>query len=148
MGILIDIITSEKAEVRDRSLDAFCRKASLQELLDACEELDAFRRENDNLYHRVRALFFLYAIHRFYISMREEVSHAGLIPFEAHEHMLNRRFEQAIDLFSRIQEEHGPNEGVSSGLAEAFHSLAFQTLADQVRFSVRNTLGNRWMFRC
>ena len=37
------------------------------ELLAACAELEAFRRRSDNLYERVRALFFLYAIHRFHL---------------------------------------------------------------------------------
>jgi hypothetical protein len=145
---LIEIITSETAEIRDQSLDKFCLAATTGELLSECEQLESFRKESGNLYHRVRALFFLYAIHRFHLAFRSGIGHEGLIPFEAYEHMLKRRFEQAIEIFTRIQEEHGPNEGISSGLAEAYHSLAFQTLADQVRFSVRHTLGNRWMFRC
>ncbi len=148
MGKLIEIITSEKPGIKDQSLDNFCKTASTEELLAACEELDEFRKTNKNLYHRVRALFFLYAIHRFYLSFRPGISLEGWIPFEAYDHMLKRRFEQAIDIFTRIQKEKGPNEGVSSGLAEAYHRLAFQTLADQVRYSVRNTLGNQWMFRC
>jgi len=61
--------------------------------------------------------------------------------------MLNRRFEEAIDLFLKIQEKKGANEGISSGLADAYHKLAFQTLADQVKISVRSTAGNKWMFR-
>ncbi len=148
MSILIDIIRSEASELRDRSLDSFCRAASTDELLKECKQLESFRKTSDNLYQRVRALFFLYAIHRFHLAFREGISHEGLIPFEAYEHMLKRRFEQAIDIFNRIQKERGPNEGISSGLAEAYHRLAFQTLADQVRFSVRHTLGNQWMFRC
>ena len=148
MGKLVEIITAEKTEIKDQSLDKFCRSASTKDLLRECEELERFRRESDNLYYRVRALFFLYAIHRFHISMRKDVSRNGLIPFEGYEHLLKRRFEQAIDLFNGIQKEHGPNEGISSGLSESYHSLAFQTLANQVRFSVRNTLGNQWMFRC
>jgi hypothetical protein len=32
-------------------------------------------------------------------------------------------------------------------LAEAYHRLGFQTLADQVRRSVRSVRGNQWMFR-
>ncbi len=148
MGSLIDIIISEEASERNQSLDRFCHTASTPELLSECDLLDHFRRESDNLYHRVRALFFLYGIHRFHLSMREDISHTGLIPFEAYDHMLKRRFEQAIDMFLSIQEEKGPNEGISSGLAEAYHRLAFQTLANQVRYSVRHTLGNQWMFRC
>ncbi len=148
MGKLIVIITSEKADIKDQSLDKFCLSASTEELLQECEQLEIFRKESDNLYHQVRALFFLYAIHRFHISLRKEISRNGLIPYEGFNHLLKRRFEQAIDLFKGIQKEHGPNEGISSGLAESYHSLAFQTLANQVRFSVRNTLGNQWMFRC
>jgi len=148
MKKLIEIITSGKKETRDLSLDKYCRSASTGELLAECEQLESLRKESDNLYHRVRALFFLYAIHRFHLAFRPGISHVGLIPFEAYGHMLKRRFEEAIDIFNRIQKEHGPNEGISSGLAEAYHRLAFQTLADQVRYSVRNTPGNQWMFRC
>jgi hypothetical protein len=54
---------------------------------------------------------------------------------------------EAIHLFLSIQAEHGANEGISSGLADAYHELAFQTLADQVKISVRSKAGNRWMFR-
>ena len=148
MGKLIQLIISEDPAIRDQSLDTICGSMTTEELLSECSDLDQFRRENDNLYHRVRSLFFLYAIHRFHISMRKDISFHGLIPFEAYDHILKRRFEQAIDLFLEIQAQHGPNEGISSGLSEAYHHLAFQTLANQVRYSVRHTLGNQWMFRC
>ena len=36
---------------------------------------------------------------------------------------------------------------ISSALAAAYHRLGFQTLADQVRRSVRSVRGNQWMFR-
>ena len=68
MSQLTDVITTRDAETRNRSLDAFCHAATLEELLLECEALDRFRRTSDNLYERVRALFFLYAIHRFHIS--------------------------------------------------------------------------------
>ncbi len=38
----------------------YCQRLSRDELMSACEELDAFRRDCENLYQRVRALFFLY----------------------------------------------------------------------------------------
>ena len=66
----IGVITARDAETRNGSLDALCRTASLEELLAECEALDRFRRSSDNLYERVRALFFLYAIHRFHILTR------------------------------------------------------------------------------
>ena len=40
-----------------------------------------------------------------------------------------------------------PAEAASSSLAEAYRLLAFQTLADQVKSSVRNHPGNEWMFK-
>jgi hypothetical protein len=147
MAYLLDIIQSSDSELKNRSIDAFCLKATVPELLAEANELDTFYRTSSNLYLRVRSLFFLYAIHRFYIPFKEQVSFEGLIPYEAYEHLLKRRFEEAIDLFLKIQVKHGANEGISSGLADAYHQLAFQTLADQVRLSVKSTPGNQWMFR-
>ena len=49
-GRLVRIITSADPEVRDRSLDAICRVATLKELLAECADLEAFRRASDNLY--------------------------------------------------------------------------------------------------
>ena len=56
---LVETITSSDPAIRNRPLDAVCRAASLQELLRECAALEAFRRESNNLYERVRALFFL-----------------------------------------------------------------------------------------
>ena len=39
------------------------------------------------------------------------------------------------------------NATLASGLAEAYHQLSFQLLANQVKKSVRSSRGNRWMFR-
>ena len=144
---LIEIITSPDPAMRNRSLDAFCRSASLAELMAECASLDAFRRASDNLYERVRALFFLYAIHRFHIPLKAGLQAQGFIPWEGYAHLLQRRFEEAIDTFLRAQASQGPSEAVSSALAEAYHRLGFQTLADQVRRSVRSVRGNQWMFR-
>ena len=144
---LLPIITSPDPAIRNRSLDAFCRPASLEQLLAECAELDAFRRQSDNLYERVRALFFLYAIHRFHLPGKPGISLRGLIPFQGHEHLLHRRFEEAIEVFLKHQQAEGPGDGISSALAAAYHRLAFQTLADQVRRSVRSVRGNQWMFR-
>ena len=54
---LIEIITSADPDIRNQSLDAVCREASVDELVAACAELDSFRRRSANLYERVRALF-------------------------------------------------------------------------------------------
>ena len=50
MSELVKIIIASDAQLRDSSLDAFCREASLQQLLDECRALDQLRRENENLY--------------------------------------------------------------------------------------------------
>ncbi len=147
MSLLTDVITSRDTQIRNRPLDAFCRAASLEDLLRECEALDRFRRTCDNLYERVRALFFLYAIHRFHICSRKlPVSHA-LIPFTGYTNLLKRRFDEALDLFLAAQAPAGPSAALSSALAAGYRSLGFQTLADQVRRSVRSVRGNQWMFR-
>ena len=147
MSKLVNIITSKDPEIRDLSLDAQCVGKPIHFLLLECEALEEMRKTNENLYEKVRGLFFLYAIHRFHIPLREGISEKSIIPYTAFEHILNRRFEEAIDILLSKQNDHGANRGISSALAEAYKKLAFQTLADQVRRSVRSTLGNQWMFR-
>ena len=70
-----------------------------------------------------------------------------MIPFAGYSNLLKRRFEEAIDIFLAAQAAHGPSDAISSALAAAYRALAFQTLADQVRRSVRSVRGNQWMFR-
>jgi len=144
---LTEIITSADPEVRNRSLDGYCSAATLGQLLDECAGLESFRRVSHNLYERVRACFFLYAIHRFHLPARPELPVNGRIPFEGYLHLLERRFEEAIALFWKAQAVQGPSDTLSSALAAAYHRLGFQTLADQVRRSVRSVRGNQWMFR-
>lgn len=147
---LTTIITSSDPAVRDSSLDAFCRSATLDALLRECDDLERFRRTSENLYERVRALFFLSAIHRFHIPDKLSApggGGGGAVPFEGHEHLLNRRFEEAIDAFLAVQRAGGSGDAISSALAAAYHALGFQTLANQVRRSVRSVRGNQWMFR-
>ncbi len=144
---LVEVIQSEDGEQRDFSLDALCKDRSLDELREDCAELEQFRKHCDNLYQRVRALFFLCAIHRFHIPARDGLSPSGAIPYHGYEHLLQRRFEEAIRAFLDAQESDGPSDSISSALAAAYHGLGFQTLADQVRRSVRSVRGNRWMFR-
>jgi hypothetical protein len=151
MSELVDIITAESAEIRNRSLDAFCRTATATVLMAEAGALDRFRRESVSLYERVRAQFFLYAIHRFHLPF-DSASRAGVpagrpVALAALERILNRRFNEAIDLLLAVQTAEGANAAVSSALAAAYHGLAFQTLAAQVRRSVREVRGNRWMSR-
>ena len=169
MSRLVAIITAADPATRNQSLDAFCRQASLAELRAECAALEEFRQRSDNLYERVRALFFLYAIHRFHLpdkllsgrhpersegshnhgnaeilrSAQNDTAKRGLIPFDGYTHLLNRRFEEAIEIFLRCE----LSDGIASALAAAYRDLGFQTLANQVRRSVRSVRGNQWMFR-
>ena len=144
---LIDIITSDDPKVRDSPLDALGCDASVDELLAQCEALEQFRRKSDNLYERVRALFFLSAIHRFHLPAKRGYPARGHVPFDGYNHLLARRFEEAIDSFLSELNRDGPGDPISSALAAAYHDLGFQTLANQVRRSVRSARGNQWMFR-
>jgi hypothetical protein len=153
MPQLIEVITASEPAARNQALETACAGLSLNELGEECARLEEFRRRSQNLYERVRALFFLYAIHRFHLpqklmaSRTDAVGANALIPFEGYEHLLQRRFEEAIEQFLAVQKAHGPSDSISSALAAAYHRLAFQTLADQVRRSVRSVRGNQWMFR-
>lgn len=147
MSDLAAIITAAEKALRDRSLDDFGSRASLPELLSECESLENLRHSSGNLYERVRALFFLYALHRFHLPGKPGVSAHAHIPFAGYTHLLERRFEEAIRAFNEVQQRQGASEAISSALAAAYRGLAFQTLADQVRRSVRSVRGNQWMFR-
>src|ERR1039458_3188344 len=108
---------------------------------------DVCSSDLDNLYERVRALFFLYAIHRFHIPLQPQAGMRAPIPFAGYVNLLKRRFEEAIDIFLAAQTANGPSAAISSALAAGYRALGFQTLADQVRRSVRSVRGNQWMFR-
>ena len=147
MSALTAIITAENQSARDQALDAFCRSASVEQLLVECRSLEDFRHASSNLYQQVRALFFLYAIHRFHLPTKKGLRSRGLIPFKGYDDLLHRRFEEAIERFLEAQSQDGPHDGISSALAAAYRGLGFQTLANQVRASVRSVRGNQWMFR-
>ena len=141
------IIQAEEKSLRNRALEEVLDGWSPDQLLAEARDLEDFRHEVSNLYEKVRALFFLFAIHRFYLPGQKEVPARGRIPYDGFSLSLERRFEEAVEKFLLAQEEQGPNEALSSALANAYHNLAFQSLADQVRYSVKAARGNRWMFR-
>lgn len=147
MPSLIQVITSSDPDIRNLSLDGYCARKSAEQLLQDCEQLDVFRRSCENLYERVRALFFLYAIYRFHLPAALNGKETGTIPFAGYEQLLSRRFPEAIDTFLAAQAAEGVTVTLTSAIAEGYHRLAFQTLANQVRRSVRTVKGNQWMFR-
>jgi hypothetical protein len=144
---LTDIITSGNPPVRNHSVDEFAKRTATKDLISECAALGEFWRNNDNLYERVRALFFLYAIYRFHLAQRPELQGPGLIPFEATVHLLKRRFEEASEALRRAEAATGLNAALASAYAATYRGLGFKTLADQVRRSVRSVCGNQWMSR-
>ena len=52
-----------------------------------------------------------------------------------------------LAFFLAASSSGGLSDGLSSALAAAYRGLSFQTLAYQVRRSVRSVRGNQWMFR-
>ncbi|MGE3821852.1 MAG: UTP--glucose-1-phosphate uridylyltransferase, partial [Isosphaeraceae bacterium] len=144
---LIETITSPDPPRRDRPIRDLIGGAPALEILLACDDLERFRQSSENLYERVRASMFLHAIYRFAIQDSPEIRETGLIPFEGFKDLMARRFEQAITAFRGEMRVQGPNGALASALAQAYEQVTFQTLADQVRRSVRSCAGNRWMFR-
>ena len=64
-------------------LAAWAGAAPLETLLRECAALESLRERSDNLYERVRALFLLYAVHRFHLPWKPEVKPGSFIPFAA-----------------------------------------------------------------
>jgi len=147
MNQFIHIITSSDPKVRNQSFFNSCKGKSLDHLMPDLRELEQFRTTTDNLYERVRACLFLYTAYRFVIPNFSTLKSTGKTPYLGFEHLLNRRFEEAIGVFLQTQNTQGINGTIASALAEGYHQRAFQILGEQVRKSVRSTAGNQWMFR-
>lgn len=147
MNIFIETITSTDSRKRDRSFFELAQAFSSKNLLTGLLELEIFRKKTPNLYEKVRAILFLYAGFRYFLLEAPEIPKTGKIPYNGFEDLLARRFEQAIANFLKVMEQHGPDAALLSALAECYHHLSFQILADQVRKSVRSSKGNQWMFR-
>ena len=148
---LVSLIETSDPALRNTPLESAVDGMRLPELMEECSALDTFRRTCPNLYARVRAQFFLYAIYRFAIPGLLEGSAGsgggGRVSFEAHTHLLERRFGEAIDSFLAAQDQDGISDALCSALAVAYYQSGIQHLADQVRASVRAVRGNQWMFR-
>lgn len=144
---LIDLLTSNDDTIRNTAALSLAKSLPHEELMRQMEELELFRQQTENLYHRVRAAIFLSSIYRFILQESEHVRADGRIDQSAHEKLLNRKFEEAITEWRLIAARQGLDQTTASCLAHAYQQTAFASLADQVRRSVRQCAGNRWMFR-
>ncbi len=147
MNIFIETITSPDNLKRNRSFYEMSQRLTTKELLKALRELEEFRKTTPSLYNKVRAILYLYAGYRFFMMEAKDTPAVGKIAYEGFEDLLARRFEQAIATFLLEIDKKGGNAAVFSALAESYHNLSFQILANQVRKSVRSSKGNQWMFR-
>ena len=138
---------AEGRPVAGQTFDSLCRAADQARLETFCTELEAFRRATPNFYHGVRAIFFLTAIHRYYLPPLFPAGGGGLVPYAGHKLALARRFEEALTVYHDHVRTHGSSDALSSAFAAAYHGLAFKTLAAQVQKTVRKVRGNQWMFR-
>jgi galactokinase/mevalonate kinase-like predicted kinase len=145
--LLIEAITDSDPAIRNRSVRELAAREAVAEKLEACEEIERFRVKQQNLYERVRASLMLHAIYRYELQDESTIRESGLIPLDGFLDLMERRYEQAIATFRDAMSRDGPNGTICSALAQAYEQIAFQTLADQVRRSVRSCQGNRWMFR-
>ena len=144
---LIATITRPEPEIRDRSLHSLIEDATTAEIVAACGDLERFRQRSENLYERVRASIFLHALYRYAIQDAADVPPTGKIPFDGFGDLMERRYEQALAAFHDQIDGPLPDGAIASALAMAYERITYQTLADQVRRSVRSCKGNRWMFR-
>ncbi|MDW3647950.1 MAG: UTP--glucose-1-phosphate uridylyltransferase [Bacteroidia bacterium] len=147
MNPFIETISSQEQAIRDRSFLDLCEGLSTEDLMSYLDELEAFRKQTDNLYERVRASLFLHSAFRFVLQESDNIPGTGKLPYHGFEDLLDRKFEQAIHTFHKEVEKVGMNAVLASALADAYHHLSFKILADQVRKSVRASRGNQWMFR-
>ena len=147
MSELTGIITAAKAEVRNSSLDAFCKAASTGDLIRETAALDQFRRTSNNLYERVRALFFLYAIHRFHLPFQAGIRAEARIPFQGYDHLLKRRFEEAIEIFLAAQSADGPMRLYRARWQRCITGWPFRPWPGKCDAACGAVRGNQWMFR-
>lgn len=144
---IIKTITSTNEALRNRSEEELLDGLNREELLQTAEGLESFRCQTKNLYHKVRAALFLYAICRFYLMEREDEKRTGRMPYEGVKAVLERRFEEAVEIFLTALSAQGCNKALLSALAASYYSLAFQVLVDQVKLSISQSRGNETLFQ-
>ena len=144
---LIETITSAEPAIRDRSVRELTRRPASPRSSQACEELEPFARAARTSTSGSGPLCSSTPSTATTSRKIRRSARPGLIPFDGFMDVMERRYEQAITAFRTAMRDDGPNGAICSALAQAYDQIAFQTLADQVRRSVRSCQGNRWMFR-
>ena len=119
---LVSIITVRRPRRARPVAGHFRPAASAETLLAECDALEAFRHESGNLYERVRACFFLYALHRFHLPAKP-----GYPRRRAHSLRRLRSIywsaasKRPSPRSGRRKRQDGPSDALSSALAAAYH---------------------------
>jgi galactokinase/mevalonate kinase-like predicted kinase len=143
---LIETIVSEDKSLRNRSINYLLQNKNKDELLKFAEELEALRISSSNLYHKVRASLFLYAIYRFYLQEDIEIKSCGRIPLEGVKAARHKNFEESIAIHLKEIENGNLNGAVCSAIAHSYYQLAFKYLFDQVKLSISQCKENSSLF--
>ncbi len=147
MNQLIETIISNQSEIRDRSFQSLIKDLDDNLLLTWLEELEHFRLEEENLYFKVRSCMFLYAGYNHMVHHPANIAETGYLPYSGYNQLMDRNYEESLQIFRSELEKNGPNATLLSGMAKAYHLLTFKILYNQVRKSVRSSIGNQWLFR-
>lgn len=146
-NFLIQTILSDLPSVRNRSIDSLLKGHSSEELLELAIELESFRRNSENLYHKVRASLFLFFIYRFRLLAGPGLSRSGKAPLDGIKAAGKKDFESAISIFlDKINKAESRNVNLYSAIADSYHKLSFQYLFDQVKFSISRCSENYHLF--
>ena len=120
--LLIATITDADPAIRDRSVRELVSGSSVAEKIEACADLEQFRRARPNLYERVRASLFLHALYRYEIQDDPAIRGTGHIPFAGFMDLMERRYEPAIASFLETMKHDGPNGAICSALAQVLRA--------------------------
>ena len=145
-NLLVETIVSKDDFHRNRSINSLLKNRNNAELLKLVAELEGFRKVSKNLYHKVRASFFLFAIYRFYLQTDRETTRHGRIPFDGVKAAFDRDFEKSINIFLKEIEEGRRNSALFSAIAESYYKLSFKYLLDQVKLSISQCSENFHLF--
>ncbi len=146
-NVLVETIVSEDEAVRHRSIDSLLHDKDRGQILKLAGELEAFRTSSDNLYHKVRASLFLFAIYRFHLMRDRKTPGQGKIPSDGVKAAFARDFEKSIAVYLReINDKGVRNRTVFSAVADAYYKLSFKYLIDQVKLSISRRRENHHLY--
>ena len=148
MSVLTAIITAEDQRHPRSGAGCVLPVGVTRAIAAECRSLEDFRTRAESVRTGAGAVLSLCNSPLSHPAQARAVVCAGLIPFERIRRSPPPSFRGSNSAIPRsCSARTGPDDGISSALAAAYRSLGFQTLANQVRASVRSVRGNQWMFR-